>query len=160
LDVKIFRIHRDIRLSKDKTPYKTHFGIRFNEDASKNCAAPFFYVQLEAERLLFATGQKEFDGETLDRYRTAVMDGESGRVLDALVKKMRRNGAGLQGEQLQKVPRGYPADHARADLLRLKGLYIESSLPVTQQICGPECLHVCLKQFARSKPLYDWLNRL
>ncbi len=157
---KIFRIHRDIRFSKDKTPYKTHIGIRFSEDASKSCAVPLFYVQLEAERLLFATGQKEFEGEALDRYRTAVMDAQTGRMLDTLVKKMRHNGAGLQGEQLQKVPRGYPANHDRADLLRFKGLYIERSLPVTQQVCGPECVEVCLEQFASGKPLYDWLKRL
>ncbi|MEK6804961.1 MAG: DUF2461 domain-containing protein [Nitrospirota bacterium] len=160
LEGKVFRIHRDIRFSKDKTPYKTHVGIRFSEDASKNCAAPFFYVQLEAERLLFVTGQKEFEGDALDGYRAAVLDAETGRALETLVNKMRHTGAGLQGEQLQKVPRGYPADHARADLLRFKGLYIESSLPVTQQICGPECVQVCLKQFARGKPLHDWLKRL
>lgn len=160
LEGKVFRIHRDIRFSKDKTPYKTHIGIRFSEDASKNCAAPFFYVQLEAKKLLFATGQKEFEGDALDRYRTAVMDGETGRELDTLVTKMRRNGAGLQGEQLHKVPRGYPADHERADLLRFKGLYIESILPVTQQICGPECVQVCLEEFAKGKPLYNWLKRL
>ena len=160
LDAKIFRIHRDIRFSKDKTPYKTYIGIRFNEDASKNCAAPFFYVQLEAERLLFATGQKEFEGEALDRYRMAVMDAESGRSLDTLVNKMRRGGADLQGEQLHKVPRGYPADHARADLLRFKGLYIENCMPVTKQVYGPEFVGICLDQFLKGKPLYDWLKRL
>lgn len=160
LEGKVFRIHRDIRFSKDKSPYKTHIGIRFSEDASKNCAAPFFYMQLEAERLHFVTGQKEFEGKTLDRYRTAVMDAETGRELDALMKKMRSNDAGLQGDELQKVPRGYPADHARADLLRFKGLYIERSLPVTQEICGRECVRVCLEQFARGKPLYDWLKQL
>jgi uncharacterized protein (TIGR02453 family) len=160
LESKIFRIHRDIRFSQDKTPYKTHIGIRFSEDVSKNCAAPFFYVQLEAEKLLFATGQKEFEGEALDRYRTAVMDAETGRVLDTLVNKMRRNGAGLQGEQLQKIPRGYPADHARADLLRFKGLYIENSLPVTQPVYSPAMVQICLTQFAKGKPLYDWLKSL
>lgn len=159
-DAKIFRINRDIRFSKDKTPYKTHIGIRFNEDASKNCAAPFFYVQLEAERLLFATGQKEFEGEALDRYRTAVMDARTGQALAALVNTARRSGAGLQGDQLQKIPRGYPADHERADLLRFKGLYIESSLPVTRQVCGPECVELCLEEFARGKSLYDWLKAL
>jgi uncharacterized protein (TIGR02453 family) len=160
LEGKVFRIHRDIRFSKDRTPYKTHIGIRFSEDASKNCAAPFFYVQLEAEKLLFATGQKEFEGEALDRYRAAVMDARTGRALAALVNTARHCDAGLQGEQLQKVPRGYPADHARADLLRFKGLYIESSLPVTQQVCSSECVQICLDQFARGKPLYDWLKRL
>lgn len=109
---------------------------------------------------MFATGQKEFEGEVLDRYRTAVMDAETGRVLDTLVNKMRFSGAGLQGEQLQKVPRGYPADHERANLLRYKGIYIESSLPVTPQTCGPECVQVCLEEFAKGKLLYDWLKRL
>lgn len=160
LEGKIFRIHRDIRFSKDKTPYKTHIGIRFSNDASKNCATPFFYVQLKADQLLFATGQKEFEGTTLDRYRAAVMDAETGQVLDALVKKARRDGIGLQGEQLQRVPRGYPADHVRADLLRLKGLYVENCLPVSTHVHGPECIGMCLDQFTKGKPLYDWLKAL
>jgi uncharacterized protein (TIGR02453 family) len=160
LEGKVFRIHRDIRFSKDKTPYKTHIGIRFSEDASKNCAAPLFYVQLEAERLLFVTGQKEFEGDTLDRYRAAVMDARTGRALAALANNMRRGDAGLQGERLQKIPRGYPADHERADLLRFKGLYLESSLPVMQEVHGPAVIQICLDQFARGKPLYDWLKSL
>ena len=160
LESKVFRIHRDIRFSKDKTPYKTHIGIRFSEDASKNCAAPFFYVQLEAERLLFVTGQKEFEGDILDRYRAAVMDARTGRALAALANKMRRSGTALHGEQLQKTPRGYPADHDRADLLRFKGLYMESRLPVTQQVHSPAVVQICLDQLARGKPLYDWLKSL
>lgn len=160
LEGKVFRIHRDIRFSKDKRPYKTHIGIRFSNNASKNCMAPFFYVQLEAEKLLFAIGQKEFEGTTLDRYRAAVMDIETGRVLDAVVKKMRRDGASFQGEPLQKVPRGYPTDHVRADLLQLKGLYVENCLPVTTQVYGPEFMGMCLDQFAKGKPLYDWLKAL
>ena len=160
LDGKVFRIHRDIRFSKDKSPYKTHIGIRFSEDASRNCAAPFFYVQLEAKRLQFVTGQKEVEGDALDRYRAAVVDDRNGRALATLVKEMRRDGATLQGEQLQKIPRGYPADHDRAELLRFKGLYMESSLPVTHQISSPECVQVCLEQFAIGKPLYDWLKSL
>ena len=160
LEGKVFRIHRDIRFSKDKTPYKTHIGIRFSSDASQNCAAPFFYVQLEADKILFATGQKEFEGATLDRYRAAVMDAETGQVLDALVKKSRRDGDGLQGRQLQRVPRGYPANHVRADLLRLKGLYVENFLPVGTQVHGPEFVGICIDQFTKGKPLYDWLKAL
>jgi uncharacterized protein (DUF2461 family) len=119
-----------------------------------------FYVQLEAKRFHFVTGQKEFEGDALDRYRAAVMDARTGRALATLVNTMRQTSVILQGEQLQKVPRGCPADHARADLLRFKGLYVESCLPVTQQICGPECVRVCLEQFASGKPLYDWLKSL
>ncbi len=160
LEGKVFRIHRDIRFSKDKTPYKTHIGIRFSEDASKDCAAPFFYIQLEAERLFFATGQKEFQGDALDCYRAAVMDAATGQALDSLVKKMRRIGAGIQEEQLQKVPRGYPTDHDRAEFLRFKGLYADISLPVTEQIYSPGVVQLCLDQFLIGKPLYDWLKAL
>lgn len=160
LESKVFRIHRDTRFSKDKTPYKTHIGIRFSEDASKNCAAPVFYVQLEAERLHFVTGQKEFERDTLDRYRAAVMHARTGRALAALVNKVRHSGDALQGEQLQKIPRGYPADHDRADLLRFKGLYMENSLPVTQQVHSPAVVQICLDQFQRGKPLYNWLKSL
>ncbi|MCS6327147.1 MAG: DUF2461 domain-containing protein [Nitrospira sp.] len=160
LEGKVFRIHRDIRFSKDKRPYKTHIGIRFSEDASKNCAAPFFYVQLEAEKLLFATGQKEFEGVALDRYRTAVIDSHSGPALSRLMQQLHNTGIALKGEQLQNIPRGYPADHVRADLLRFKGLYAESSLPVTEQVYSPRIVQLCLDQFSRGKPLYEWLKSL
>ena len=106
---KVFRIHRDIRFSQDKTPYKTHIGIRFSEDALKTCAAPFFYVQLESEKLLFATGQKEFEGNTLDSYRAAVTNALTGRALTAIANTAQRSGAGLK-ENRQKVPRRHPAD--------------------------------------------------
>ncbi len=160
LEGKVFRIHRDIRFSKDKSPYKTHVGIRFSEDASKDCAAPFFYVQLEAKSIHLVIGQKEFDGDTLVRYRTAVMDARTGRALASLVEKMRQDGATLQGEQLQKIPRGYPADHDRADFLRFKGLYMEKGLPVTERIYSSGVVQLCLDQFSRWKLLYDWLKSL
>jgi len=160
LHAKVFRIHRDLRFSKDKTPYKTHIGIRFNEDVSMNCATPFFYVQLEAENVLFVVGQKKFEGESIDRYRTAVMNEQSGRALEVLVRKFRANGADLQGDQWQRVPRGYPADHGRANLLRFKGLYVGQSLPVTNQVHGSGFVGMCLDQFANGKPLYDWLKSL
>ena len=52
----LFRIHRDIRFSKDKTPYKTHTGVQFRHQAGKDAHAPGFYVHLDSEGLFFGGG--------------------------------------------------------------------------------------------------------
>ncbi|MBI4382575.1 MAG: DUF2461 domain-containing protein [Nitrospinae bacterium] len=157
---KIFRIYRDTRFSKDKSPYKTHIGIRFGEDETKGCAAPFFYVQIEADRLWLVTGQKEFEKDALERFRSSVLDAARGGELEKITGRLEKAGLALQGEQYQNVPRGHDENHKRAELLKRKGLYVETDRSSPEDLYGPGFVDFCLRQFAAGKPLYDWLRSL
>jgi uncharacterized protein (TIGR02453 family) len=110
---KIFRPYRDIRFSQDKTPYKTHIGATIGSTC---------YVQLSADGLSAGSGRWHLEPDELTRYRAAVA-GPDGAELAALVTGLEKDGVEIHGHgSLKSAPRGYPADHPRADLLRHKGL--------------------------------------
>lgn len=114
---KVFRPYRDVRFSKDKTPYKTHQGGFVARGQSLG-----FYVQIDPAGLFVAGG---FYGSTTDgiaRYREAVDNDVRGVELEALVTTLTAAGFEIGGDQLKTKPRGYELDHPRIGLLRHKSL--------------------------------------
>ena len=69
----LFRVHRDIRFSPDKSPYKTHAGIQFRHESGKNVHAPGFYLHLEPDNVFTAIGVWHPDSETLGKVRDAIV---------------------------------------------------------------------------------------
>ncbi|ORI15836.1 TIGR02453 family protein [Rhodococcus sp. 1163] len=114
---KVFRPYRDVRFSKDKTPYKTHQGGFVARGQSLG-----FYVQIDPAGLFVAGG---FYGSTTDgiaRYREAVDNDVRGVELEKLVTTLTAAGFEIGGDQLKTKPRGYELDHPRIGLLRHKSL--------------------------------------
>lgn len=113
----LFRPYRDVRFSKDKTPYKTHAGAVLGGDGKAG-----LYVQFSADGLYLAGGLWSATTAQARRLRAALADDASGpaavRVLNALEKR----GFELGGAQLQRIPKPWDADHPRAHLLRRKAL--------------------------------------
>jgi len=107
----MFRIYRDTRFAKDKSPYKTHAAAQFRHHAGKDVHAPGFYLHLEPEEVFCGAGIWHPDGPTLGRLRHAIVDSPaSWRQAVAAVEQadppMRRG-----GDSLKLAPRGYDADH-------------------------------------------------
>ena len=94
---KVFRPNRDVRFSKDKSPYKTHAGA-----ATRGPAA--YYVQIGADGLMVACGMYRMERDQLERYRAAVADETSGPVLAAIVDGLVGSGHALMGETLVRAP--------------------------------------------------------
>ncbi len=160
LCAKVFRIHRDIRFSHDKTPYKTHIGIRFSGEGGKGCSLPFFYVQIEAGRLWLVTGIKAFERQGMDAYRRTLADTRQAARLARLVAGLKEKGLEPGGEKTKRLPPGLNADGPAAELGKHKGLYVEESLPRAAVLHQPELVDYCVERFKRAKPLYDWLGKL
>lgn len=152
---KIFRVHRDIRFSKDKTPYNAHLHISFMPE-TKSVLHPGWYFGLEPDRLVAGTGVFELAKASLDAFRARVADGD-GDKLAALMKDLPERGVRLSTPELKRVPQPYPADHPRAELLRHKSLtgWVEFSGP--RNACESGFADRCFEVFARLKPLFDWL---
>lgn len=117
---KTFRMNRDVRFSRDKSPYKTaHAAVHSDRGVDH-------YLHVEAGRLLAATGAYLWAPDQLERYRLAVVDDHSGPELERLVAELRRRRSLEVGpggaEPLKTAPRGYSSDHPRIELLRWKGL--------------------------------------
>lgn len=114
----LFRMNRDLRFSKDKSPYKTMLGAVADEGGVVR------YLHLSARGLLAATGTYLMAKDQLERYRKAVDDDRAGADLEGIVADVTQAGlqVGAGGENvLTTAPRGYPRDHPRIELLRWKG---------------------------------------
>jgi len=116
---KMFRPYRDVRFSKDKTPYKTAAGAVIPAPGG----AGVLYVQLSADGLRVAGGIYHAESDHVQRLRRAVVDDVTHAELDRALTGLRRGGYQVDGHRLTRTPRGYPADHPRAELLRHKSLY-------------------------------------
>jgi uncharacterized protein (TIGR02453 family) len=147
---KIFRPYRDVRFSKDKSPYKNHLAAWLAEGG---------YVQLSAEGLAAGSGMYQMSPEQLERYRRAVADDSTGEELTGLIATIERAGLGVLGHgSLKTAPRGYPKDHPRLELLRHKGLVAWKEWEPAVWL-GTAAAKNRLAGFLRtSRPLRDWLE--
>ena len=147
---KLFRPYRDVRFAKDKTPYKTHQGAWFAESS--------LYLQVSAAGLFVAGGYWETASEQIARLRRSVDDDVAGPALARIVATLRRKGYEVGGEQLTRVPAGFPKDHPREDLLRHKTLTARRDLGCPEWISTPKAKAEIVKAWRGIQPLVDWLE--
>jgi uncharacterized protein (TIGR02453 family) len=115
----VFRIYRDVRFSKDKSPYKTHTGIQFRHAQSRDAHAPGFYLHLEPGSVFMACGIWHPDRDTLHAIRTAIA-AKPGRWRAIVEEPAFRERFRLGGETLKRPPAGFDPDHPLIDELKRK----------------------------------------
>ena len=146
---RIFRPYRDVRFSRDKSPYKTNIGAVIGDG----------YMQLDKNGLAAGCGMWEMATDQLERYRSAVDDDRSGGQLAGLVSGA--EAAGLQvmsHDALKTAPRGYPKDHPRIELLRYKGIATWREWPAGPWLGSKRAKDRVSEFFERSEPIGEWLN--
>jgi len=147
-EAKIFRPYRDIRFSKDKTPYKTHIGALVGRG----------YVQFSAQGLAVGNGMYGMAPDQLDRYRQAVAGDRTGGQLEDAIAAIEKEGIGVSGRDvLKSVPRGYPADHPRIGLLRYKGVVAWKEWPVETWLETAAARDRVAGFWRATRPLSTWL---
>ena len=149
-EAKVFRPHRDIRFSADKAPYKTHIGATL---------ANHGYLQVSAGGLAVASGTYVFATDQLARYRRAVALDLTGKALVKIVDDARAAGLTITAAgTLTTAPRGYPRDHPRIGLLRMKGLVTWKEWPVEPWLATAEAKDKAVAVLRASVPLVTWLD--
>jgi len=147
---KIFRPYRDVRFSNDKSPYKTHLGAWLEAGG---------YVQLSADGLAAGCGMYQMESDQLDRYRKAVAGDRTGKQLTDVIAAIESAGIGVHGHgSLKTVPRGYPKDHPRVDLLRHKGLTTWQEWAPAAWLGTPKAQTRLVEFLRTSRPLREWLD--
>lgn len=114
----LMRVHRDVRFSKDKTPYKTNIGIHFKHERGRDVHAPGFYFHIEPGSMFIGAGIWKPENSTLTAVRT-LMD-ESPKEWQSIVRKLRKTGLDLHGDSLKRPPRGFTDDHVLIEDLKRK----------------------------------------
>lgn len=155
----IMRINRDVRFSKDKRPYRPAMMFRFAIGEGPIKESPAMMVRIAKDELGFAAGAFGFLPAQLERYREAVLDPKRARALNQAVEKVRKAGPWELGEPaLKRVPRGFPADHASAELLRHKGCYVHGALALPKELFTAKAVPFVLDRFKELRPVLAWLD--
>lgn len=152
-----FRLHRDLRFAKDKTPFHTHLDFLFWLGAGPARQQPACILRLTSTEVLLGAGQLGLRGEALDRYRTRLVDPVEGAAVRAIVEGRRAAGAVLSDPARARVPRPYAADDPSAELLRRDGFHLTTTQPHPEAIVTDACASWCAERWAPYAPLLDWL---
>jgi uncharacterized protein (TIGR02453 family) len=115
----LFRIHRDTRFSKDKTPYKTNIGLHFRHETAKNAYAPGFYLHLEPKACMVGVGIWHPDAPTQRAIREAIVERPKAWQGAVGAKAFERTFT-LAGDSLKRPPPGVDKDHPLVDDLKRK----------------------------------------
>ena len=148
---RIFRPHRDVRFSNDKSPYKTNIGAVAERDGS------VFYVSLWTGGIFAGSGYYRMARDQLERFRAAAASG-AGEELEGLIADAEQAGYEIGGEALKSAPRGYAADHPRIRLLRHKGVTIGRSWEPAAWMGTAKCAGRVADVWRAAGPINTWLR--
>ncbi len=154
----IMRINRDVRFSKDKSPYKDHMDLFFWCGKKKDWDASGFFFRLSQKELLLGTGLYVFTPKALARYRKAVA-GSAGVALEKIAASLRKRGYDVGKESYKKVPRGFDEDHPRAELLKYGGLIAGWHGRHPEELGKAAFIDFTVKHFTAVAPLHEWLKK-
>ena len=151
---KVFRIYRDVRFSKDKTPYNTHLHMMWKPVADKPLT-PSWFFGLGTDYFIFGLGLMGLQGESLARYRAFV-----DRNGEALQDAIDASGAQISDwgpAPLKRVPKPYEADHPQAALLKRKALAVTTDMASDWEAQG--LVKAANAQIAGLLPVYRvWMS--
>lgn len=152
------KINRDLRFSRDRTPYTPALRFYFWEGTDGRKHSPRFFLSLEGKKLVMGAGLPGFLPAQVGAYRNAVADDATGKALASeLAKLLGHDNAVIGGEELKRVPPGYDPGHPRAGLLRRKGLYVAITEPVPDALFTERATAYCFERFKTLRPLQSWL---
>lgn len=151
-DAKVFRPYRDVRFSKDKTPYKTAQGAFVPRGPATG-----WYVQVGAAGVLVGVGFYEASGARLATIREAIDDEAHGSQLEQIIASLVGSGWALGGDTLKTSPRGYDTDHPRIGLLRHKSMTLSKDYGFEGFIHTPELADRIRADWREATPFVDWV---
>ncbi len=153
----VFRIYRDVRFAKDKSPYKPNMAASVALGGKHSLRAPY-YIHIEPPDKSFLAGGVYMPApDQLAAIRRAI-DRDPSRLKAAISSKpFKKHFGALSGEKLKTPPRSYPADHPEIELLKYKQFITAHDLS-DREVLAPRLVTQTVEIFAALKPLLDFLN--
>ena len=152
---KLFRIYRDVRFSKDKTPYNQHYSMSMSRAGTFRRGGYYFRIQPKITEAACGFWGPEPSDLKLIRDNIAQDSKPIRKILNA--KKFKDTFGELIGEQLKNVPRGYDKDHRDGDLLKFKQFFVTRKFP-TSKVTDPGFMKEIVKTFQVARPWFDYMS--
>ncbi len=152
--LRLFRPYRDVRFSKDKSPYKTVQGA-----VTESEGGAIYYASLSATGLYAGSGYYRPAPDQLARLREGIDDAKAGPALERAVAAARDAGFEIGGESLKTAPKGYAKDHPRIDLLRMKGITVGRGWPPAKWFQTAKAKDRIVEAWHGSDTINAWLAK-
>ncbi|NER13734.1 TIGR02453 family protein [Leptobacterium flavescens] len=153
--MKMFRIYRDVRFSKDKTPYKTHFAASYGRNKPKLRGG--YYLRLKEGESFIATGFWDPNKEDLLRIRKE-FEMDDSEIRDILNDKTFKSTWGeLSGEEVKSAPKGFNKEHKAIDLIKKKQFIFVRNF-TDKEVLAPDFLDKVNESFRIIRPYFDFMS--
>ncbi len=154
----VFRIYRDVRFSKDKSPYKVNLGAYISPGGRKSMQ-PGYYFHLQPGASFIAGGKHIPDGPELLKIRSAIAD-NTAEFLKIVEKKNFRDTFGeMRGDRLKSAPKGFDPEHKSIEYLKLKEFMAFTELPDDESLVSAEFPKSLVKTMKEMYPLIAFLRK-
>jgi len=152
---KLFRLYRDVRFSKDKTPFKTHFGISFHRE--KPALRGGYYLHIKPGDNFIATGFWNPDKDDLKRIRKEMeIDAEEFRDIMA-EPSFKTVWGSLEGDEVKTAPKGFSKEDPNIDLIKKKA-YLFTKRYSDKEVLSKNFLQQVNADFQAVRPFFDYMS--
>ena len=152
----VFRIYRDVRFSKDKSPYKTNAGVHFRHEAGREVHGPGLYLHLQPGFLFAGAGIWRPNSATVGKIRGSIV-ANPGRWKSIVNNEEFISMYELEGESLKRPPRGIAPDHPLIDQLKLKS-FVATTNFTEEDACSPDFIDVYANACEIASPFTGFLT--
>jgi hypothetical protein avisC_04027 len=156
--LRTFRPNRDVRFSKDKSPYKTWIGVTTTERATGGIGS---FLQVTASGIEIATGAMMLASDQMTRFRDALISDTAGAEFDQVRMELARKGLEVGSGEMaryKRIPRGYPKEHPRAEFLLWKGAIVIKKFERAEWMHTPAMSERIREVWGGARPLIHWFE--
>lgn len=157
----LFKIYRDTRFRKDKTPFKNHLAMFFWEGAARRMDCSGMYIHVEPDRFGLGVGIYRFPKRLMTHYRQAVLHPQMGARLIEATGLAESLGYDVGEQGYKRLPKGVPADHPRAEFTKFMGLFCWKRFDrYPPEFFSAGLVDFCRDRFTELEPVHQWLVEL
>lgn len=153
--MQIFRIYRDVRFSKDKTPYKTHFSVGYSR--TKPLLRGGYYLHIEDEASFIGGGFWEPNKDDLNRIRKE-LEIDASELREIISQKdFQKMFGNLEGDELKSAPRDFDKNHPNIDLIRKKQFLVTRKFN-NSEVLSLDFANEVIETFKAMRPFFDYMS--
>ena len=156
--VKIFRVYRDVRFSKDKTPYKTHFGGSFHRTKPRLRGGYYLHIAPNNESFIAAGFWEPHKDDLLRIRKELELDANEFRKIMS-AKKFKSIWGDLVGDEVKTAPKGFNKEHANIDLIKKKQ-FIFTKKYSDKEVTSDAFLKEVNSSFKTIRPYFDYMSEV
>ncbi len=154
---KMFRIYRDVRFSKDKTPYNPDFRLSFSREGAHRRGG--YYLRIAPGNSFVAAGFWGPEPKDLKLIRSHIAQDDKPLRKILSSKKFKAQFGTLDGEQVKSAPKGYAKDHPAIDLLRYKQMIVSKKI-ADKVVCTSDFKKEVLTSYKAIRPFFDYMSEI